>query len=247
MQNRRSFVSGLLACPLCAAAARAEVAAHWSYEGADGAEKWGAIDPTYRACAVGGEQSPINLEGAVSASVERPRIAWPPEVYAIVNNGHTIQANAQLGGRLTLGKETYELKQFHFHTPSEHALNGARLAMEAHFVHAQPGGRLAVIGVFLVPGAANAAFAQLMKNAPATAGEAKLTAPLDAARLLPNNRALYRYEGSLTTPPCAEVVDWNVFATPVPVAQADIDAFKKIFPMNARPLQPVNRRFLLKG
>ncbi|MBN8919097.1 MAG: carbonic anhydrase family protein, partial [Rhizobiales bacterium] len=73
-----------------------------------------------------------------------------------------------------------------------------------------------------------------------------LAAPLDPAGFLPAARGTYRYEGSLTTPPCSEIVDWNVFGAPIEVAQADIDAFRAIFPMNARPLQAVNRRFLLR-
>jgi carbonic anhydrase len=172
---------------------------------------------------------------------------WKPLAYSVVNNGHTIQANAPAGNGMILGTDRFDLKQFHFHTPSEHALNGRRLAMEAHFVHAQASGRLAVIGVFLVPGRANPAFAAVMAAAPKEEGEDELEKPLDIRPFLPRSRALFRYEGSLTTPPCSEVVDWNVYEQPVEVAQKDIDLFRAIFPMNARPLQSVNRRFLLKS
>lgn len=58
---------------------------------------------------------------------------------------------------------------------------------------------------------------------------------------------MFRYRGSLTMPPCTENVDWVIFEQPIEAAQSDIDVFKLIFPMNARPLQPINRRFLLKG
>jgi len=247
MLNRRGFLAGMMACPICARAARAEGAAHWEYDGAKGAEKWGELDPTFRACAVGSEQSPIDLADAVAAKLDHVEIDWKPQAFEIVNNGHTIQANAAPGSSLKIGKQSYALKQFHFHTPSEHALEGKRLAMETHFVHADANGRLAVVGVFLAAGAAgNAALTRIMKAAPAQPGSAKLDAPLDAETFVPSKGALYRYEGSLTTPPCSEIVDWNVFAEPVAVAQADIDAFKQIFPNNARPLQPRNRRFVLE-
>ena len=84
-------------------------------------------------------------------------------------------------------------------------------------------------------------------KAPGKLGTQALQAPADPNALLPKTRSLFRYRGSLTMPPCTENVDWLVFAEPLEVAQADIDVFKLIFPMNARPVQPINRRFLLKG
>jgi carbonic anhydrase len=245
--DRRSFIGGLVACPVCAAVARADDAPHWAYEGEHGPAKWAEMDGKFKACAIGSEQSPIDLTNAIPAITDHVRISWKPEAFEIVNNGHTIQLNARPGSGLTIGKATYELKQFHFHTPSEHALKGKRTAMEAHFVHADPAGRLAVIGVLMVAGARHKGFGTIMKSAPRTEGEAHLDAPLDPSVFLPQSHGFYRYEGSLTTPPCSEVVDWTVFGHTIQVAQADIDSFKAIFPMNARPLQPINRRFLLKG
>ena len=86
-----------------------------------------------------------------------------------------------------------------------------------------------------------------MAAAPKKEGSAALKAPLDPWAFMPKAREFFRYEGSLTTPPCSEVVDWNVMAKTITVSNADIAAFKAIFPMNARPLQPVNRRFVLRG
>ncbi len=241
--HRRGFLAGVLSCPLCAQAVRA-AEADWNYETPN---KWGELDPAFKLCSIGREQSPIDLENAVPANIDRLVIEWEPQAFAIVNNGHTIQANAEPGGFLRIGEEKYELKQFHFHAPAEHALNGERAAMEVHFVHAQPGGKLAVVAAFLTAGGKNTAFSRIMKVAPAAEGEARLERPLNPRALAQKQGPLYRYEGSLTTPPCAEVVDWNIFAAPVRVARADIDAFRRIFPNNARPLQPINRRFLLRG
>lgn len=244
--NRRSLLAGLALCPLCAGAARA-AGAHWSYEGHGGPEEWGALETEFKACSIGSQQSPINLEGSVQAAGAGPKLSWKPEAFTVVNNGHTIQADsASDAGTATMGEKTYALRQFHFHAPSEHAINGRRTEMEAHFVHAAPDGNLLVAGVFIVPGKANPAFSALMASAPKETGKTPLPAPLDPTAFLPASAATYRYEGSLTTPPCSEVVDWNVFAEPIEVAEADIAAFRAIFPMNARPLQAVNRRFLLR-
>jgi len=244
--NRRRLLAGLLACPVCAAGGRAE-GPHWEYEGHGGAAKWGELDEGYKACAFGAEQSPIDLSGAIRANIDPLNLDWKPQAFKIINNGHTIQANAAPGSTLTVAKDSYNLVQFHFHTPSEHSLAGKQSAMEVHFVHAHPSGRLAVLGVFMKAGRRNAGFATIMQAAPRSEGEKVLDKPLDPRQFLPASRSLYRYEGSLTTPPCSEVVDWNVYQQAIEVAGEDIEAFKVIFPMNARPLQPVNRRFLLRG
>jgi carbonic anhydrase len=243
--SRRQFVAGLAACPACLAgahSARAE-GAHWTY--AD-PRNWG-VDGTYPACSIGDEQSPIDLTAAVRAEIDPPILSWQPQAFSIVNNGHTIQANARPGGFATSAGHRYELQQFHFHTPSEHALDGKRSAMEVHFVHAGDGGNLMVVGAFLEGGGQDAspAFAALMAAAPRDEGGATLDGAIDPASFLPKARHFFRYEGSLTTPPCSEVVEWNVFSVPVTVAQSDIDRFKEMFPMNARPLQPIRRRILL--
>ena len=242
--SRRQFLAGLGACPVCAAAVDAAAeGAHWTYVDPG---NWGA-DGRYPACSIGGEQSPIDLTGAVRAEIEPPAVSWRAEAFSVVNNGHTIQANASPGGFAASAGRKYELQQFHFHAPSEHTLDGKRSAMEAHFVHGGEGGNLMVIGVFLEGGEkdANPAFSPLMAAAPKEEGEAALKTAIDPASLLPKARRFFRYEGSLTTPPCSEVVEWNVFATPVAVAQSDIEGFKESFPMNARPLQPIHRRILL--
>ncbi len=169
-------------------------------------------------------------------------MSWQPQAFSVVNNGHTIQANASPGGFATSAGRKYELQQFHFHTPSEHALDGKRSAMEAPFIHAGESGNLMVIGVFLEGGGqdANPVFSALMAAAPKSEGEAALNEAIDPASLLPTAKHFFRYEGSLTTPPCSEVVEWNVFAAPVAVAQTDIGRFKEAFPMNARPLRPIH-------
>ena len=248
MFDRRKFLASLIACPACAALPRMAQAAgpHFEYEGAAGPEKWGDLDQSFKACSVGAEQSPIDLKGSVQAAFNRPQLDWKPQAFQVVNNGHTIQANAQAGSSMLLDGVKFNMAQFHFHTPSEHAIDGKRTAMEVHFVHAGPNGRLAVVGVLMKAGRRNNAFRDVMAVAPKKEGEVNLPKPVDPRAFLPAKRGMMRYEGSLTTPPCSEVVDWNVFTDPVDVAQSDIDAFKAIFPMNARPLQPVNRRYLLR-
>ena len=214
--------------------------------GATGPDKWGSLDAANATCASGAQQSPVDLSGPVSARQPALDIGWKTRPDTIVNNGHTIQLNFPSGDTVKLGDRSYQLTQFHFHHPSEHRVDGKPFAMEAHFVHAGKGGRLAVVGVFMVPGRANAVFNKIVSTMPAEEGPPIPADPaIDPTRLLPARQSYYHYEGSLTPPPCSETVDWIVLAEPIEVAQADIASFAKLYSMNARPVQNLNRRFIL--
>jgi carbonic anhydrase len=239
-------LAGMALCPLCAPGGFAAEGAHWSYEGASGPDHWGDIDATSKICAAGSQQSPIDIRDPIKARLPRLKIAWAKSADTIVNNGHTIQLGVAPGSTLTVGKDGYSLQQFHFHHPSEHAVAGRISPMEVHFVHRNAAGGLAVIGVMITAGRTNATFNRIVATMPARTGEPVKAAPrIDPNHLLPPQRGYYRYEGSLTTPPCSETVAWLLLHQPVQVAKRDIDAFAKLFPMNARPLQKNNRRFVL--
>lgn len=246
VSTRRSFLTGLLLCPICAGPLFAEQA-HWTYEAEHGPEAWGKLDKAFGACSVGDQQSPIDLAGGIKADLPDLGLDWKPQAYVVTNNGHTIQAEAAPGSSLKLDGDVFGLVQFHFHTPSEHALKGKRSALEAHFVHANGKGQLAVVGMLMKAGRPNASFAAVMAAAPKQEGRQTAPAPIDPNLFLPADRGFFCYEGSLTIPPCSETVNWNVFRQEIEVAEADINAFRVLYPMNARPLQPVNRRFLLRN
>jgi carbonic anhydrase len=251
MERRRllTALGGFVLCPLCARLSSAAEAAgpHWSYEGATGPSHWGALDKESAVCSAGSQQSPLDLTGAVKSDLPALEISWRQASNTIVNNGHTIQINTPGGSGLRAGAAAYELVQFHFHAPSEHHVAGQPYAMEAHFVHRNlSGAGLGVVGVLMTTGGANSAFAQIARAMPRVAGESS-PADLDPKGLIPASRSYWRYEGSLTTPPCSEIVDWMVLKQPMPVAQADIDRFIALYPMNARPIQPDNRRFVLSS
>jgi carbonic anhydrase len=156
MQRRQALklFAGLALCPLCASTGFASEG-HWSYEGPTGPEKWGGLDAADAACSAGGQQSPIDITAPISARQPPLRISWSKRPDTIVNNGHTIQLDFAEGDTLHVGDRRYALKQFHFHHPSEHLIEGKRFAMEVHFVHAGTDG-LAVIGVLVVASKPNA-------------------------------------------------------------------------------------------
>ena len=219
--------------------------AHWSYSGKTGAKHWGAMEEGFKTCAIGKAQSPINIvaKQAEKGGLKPLELAYASSAGEIVNNGHTIQVNLANAGSLTLDGAAYRLLQFHFHSPSEEQINGKHFPLVAHFVHKSEAGQLAVVGVLFKVGKENAALKEVFANLPAKEGDKQaLTANLDPAAVLPENRAYYGFMGSLTTPPCSEEVRWHVLKTPVEVSKAQLKAFTKLYKMNARPVQPLHGR-----
>lgn len=249
--NRRhalKALAGLALCPLCASAGFAAEGAHWSYEGANGPAHWGDIDAASKVCSAGSQQSPVDIAGTIKARLSPLKIAWSKKADTIVNNGHTIQVNFASGSTLQVGKDDYTLLQFHFHHPSEHTIAGKSYPMEVHFVHRNAAGALAVVGALIAAGKSNPVFSKIVATMPAREGPAVTADPaINPNRLLPAARGYYRYAGSLTTPPCGEVVNWLLLREPIHVAKTDIDVFAKLYPMNARPVQKDNRRFVLSS
>lgn len=256
---RRRFLTNaaaLAACPLCAAAvsggARAAEshAPHWSYDGADGPEAWGRLDPSFSACASGERQSPVDLGDATPAMLATPDVDWPAMPLVMVNNGHTITVEATAYATMGLGSEgaRWRLLQFHFHHPSEHTVEGRAFPLEIHFVHKdEAGGQgFAVAGVFVRSGLFNPTLSTIFTAMPRESG-LRITRDtlVTPALLLPPERETWRYHGSLTTPPCSELVRWVVYTQPIEAAPEQIQDFAALFPMNARPVQPLGRRHLL--
>lgn len=225
---------------------KAAAAIHWSYEGEGGPENWGEIDKANLACVDGTEQSPIDIANAKVADLPDLKFAWTASDGTVVNNGHTIQVDVKAGGTLTIGGTTYTLAQFHFHGPSEHTIGGKSFPLEVHFVHKDPSGKLAVIGVLIGEGAENKAFAPVIEKLPSKENTpTELGTSLALASMLPGVKATYRYDGSLTTPPCSEGVAWNVMAQPITMSKAQIEAItSKFHEPNNRPTQKLNGREL---
>jgi len=229
----------------------------WHYEGVAGPGHWGTLSPKFAACRDGRAQSPIDIAATLVGTEDLEvktdllpaslRIAHHEHVADGINNGHTIQVNYQGGDELRIGTETYDLVQYHFHNPSEHTVKGRRYPMEMHLVHRARSGALAVIGVLIEEGAHNAAFDPIWSNLPLKAGVETHypSVDVDVDKLLPTARTSYRYNGSLTTPPCSEGVRWIVMTTPIRLSADQIGAFTAIIHDNSRPTQPLNARPVL--
>ncbi len=226
------------------AAAPAAQAAHWTYSGSHGPSHWGDLEADFATCKIGKRQSPINITAAKKDATLAPiQFDYKPSPLKIINNGHTIRINYAPGSSITVNGKTFPLTQFHFHKPSEEEIAGKKYDMVIHLVHERPDGAAAV-AILVKSGAENPAIQKLWANLPKKEGkETEIEGvAVDAADLLPADRNYYTFDGSLTTPPCGEGVEWFVLTTPVEMSTAQIAAFAKIYPMNARPIEPRNGR-----
>jgi len=217
----------------------------WRYGGVENPSQWGELSNDFTLCESGRDQSPINIKvkEAVEGTPAKIDFDYKPSTLVVVNNGHTIQVNYAEGSTATINGQKYALLQFHFHTPSEHEINDKAFAMELHLVHRNETGKLAVVGVMLTEGKANALIQEVWKNIPAT-GKTNTVSDrmINALSLLPSSKSYFSYDGSLTTPPCSEGVQWNILVEPTTISEAQIETFEQIYQVDARPIQPSNRR-----
>ena len=222
--------------------------AHWGYTGHGSPEHWGDLSPSYQLCGTGKNQAPIDLHAMIEAELKPLQIAYQPGGSEVVNNGHSIQVNYKPGSSLDVDGHVFELKQFHFHTPSENTIEGESYPMEMHLVHVDQAGNIAVIGVMFTEGAENAELAKAWSVMPQQADQKAIAGEtLDATALLPANRDYYRFNASLTTPPCTEGVTWIVMKDPLTASAEQVKKFAHVMHHpNNRPVQPVNARPVLK-
>lgn len=218
---------------------------HWSYSGKEGPAHWGET------CKTGKLQSPIDIRTGSAKHEQLPRLTFDyrPGPLHIIDNGHTVQVNVDPGSSVTVGSDRYALVQFHFHKPSEEALDGRHYAMVVHLVHRDVKGDLAVVAVLLKAGQDNPLIATLWRNIPHEKGQEETlhAVTVSPGQMLPVNRDYFTYTGSLTTPPCTENVRWFVLKTPKEIGLQQIIAFGKLYKMNARPIQPLNKRAVLSS
>lgn len=211
----------------------------WTYQGDEGPSHWAALKQEFATCSSGRQQSPVDLPRKAALSNTNVRIQYVPEDGTVSNSGHSIQVNLSGASKIVFKDSIYTLKQFHFHTPSEHTISGLMYPMEIHFVHANTAGQLAVIGVLVERGNEHAEFAKILSDIPTKIGEPTAFKGLQLSQLLPKDSGSWTYKGSLTTPPCTEGVEWAVFGAPVELSEKQIAAFRALYPVNARPTQPL--------
>lgn len=189
----------------------------------------------------GDSQSPINIDTTKTEKMTDSgtiTLNYATDFEKVVDNGHSIEAevkgNAEINGR------QYNLKQFHFHAPSEHEIDGKHYPLEVHFVNQAQDGRIAVIAAMFQEGEANATFQAILDHI-----DADTSGTMTLNDLLPKDQDYYHYNGSLTTPPLSENVEWYVMKHPVTLNTEQLKAFRKYYDDNNRKIQETNHRAIL--
>jgi|HubBroStandDraft_4_1064222.scaffolds.fasta_scaffold67112_2 carbonic anhydrase len=226
--------------------AGAQTGAQWDYAGKRGPLVWGRLDPAYKACSHGHQQSPIDIRGAhldkALQPIEFHYIAGP---VTEENDGHTILVHVDPGSYIVAGGTRYQLQRLEFHHPSEESVKGRLTDLEVYLVHKSADGKMAIIALRFNEdrGDPNAVLAELWPHLPKVAGTSqKVADEVDPAGLLPADRGYWTYTGSLTTPPCTEGVRWFVFEEELTISRDQLRTYTPIFRMNSRPMQDTHGR-----
>lgn len=213
----------------------------WAYEGEHGPASWGGL------CATGKRQSPIDIREGLPVALEPIGFHYQSGSFSVLDTGRTVQVNVAPGNFAQLGDQRFELKQFHFHRPSEETLDGRRFDLSVHLVHRDARGRRLIVAVLVQQGSAQPVLRSVFGNLPLDdqqENHARIT--LNPADLLPGEQAYYTYMGSLTMPPCSEDVQWVVLRHPVAASADQIELFGRLYTDNIRPLQQAEGRRILQ-
>lgn len=219
---------------------------HWDYDGQEGPEHWGEIHPEYDICDRGQNQSPINLVADVHADLPKLEFEYDNRgILKEVNTGHAIQESVPPGNYVFIEEDRFELKQFHFHSPSEHLVEDESFPMEVHLVHQNEQGQYVVIGLLFVEGERN----EVMDRLPSfrrERGENPYGDTVSVDELVTDRGDYFLYNGSLTTPPCTEGVKWIVIKQPIIASPEQIEHYHDLLGFdNNRPIQPHNSRIIV--
>jgi carbonic anhydrase len=162
----------------------------------------------------------------------------------VVNKGHTVEVDYSAGSSITFDGRTYAFRQFHFHTPSEHVVDGERFPLEMHMVHQCPGDASAylVLAVLFREGPPDKFLDEFVRAIPATPGQEVTSTEIDICEVFSPRDHYFVYPGSLTTPPYTERVSWLVRASPRSASREQITRFRGIEGENARHIQPTKGR-----
>ncbi len=220
-------------------------AVEWGYEGPGAPENWAFLSAEFALCGDGRQQSPIDITGYEKGDVGPIAFSYGGDATAVRNDGKFVHVDYGPGNTFSVGRRAFELRSAHLHSPSEHRIDGASYAAEMHLVHEGADGDLAVVGLLFRLGEPSPIVQGVLDAAPAAgaaaAGGVGLNAGLDAP-----GGGCYRYDGSKTTPPCDEPVDWYVMREPKTISAEQVDGLLALSGgPNNRPVQPRGGRKII--
>lgn len=207
---------------------------------------WGTAYKGWEQCE-GKSQSPIDLRTKGNVRSGKPLdqdFAAGGRHLRVKNQGHSLQVDGDFGG-VTFNGKRYESLQFHSHHPSEHTVHGRHSQLELHIVNAAADGSNAVVGIMFNLGLPNKCLEKYLAPPAPRAGCDRKIGTLDLSCFAHQLSGPYwAYNGSLTTPPCTEGVQWIVMQRHATLSLDQLRVMRSVFMLNARPPQPLNDRTL---
>ena len=223
-----------------------ESALNWDYNGPNSPKNWGNIKG-YELCENGKKQSPINIKSSFKKDLNPLMFDYRYSPKTVIHNGHTILLKFSLKKQNILYVDDTKsiLTEAHFHTPSEHKINGQHYPIEAQFIHKDPSRNVTIISVlFEVSDQEHPVMDTTFENLPQKKGESiDFDIAFDENTILPIEKSYFKYSGSLTSPPCSEDVNWLILNSIQPISTANLERLTAALgKRNARPLQKINSR-----
>ena len=218
----------------------------WGYWGPGAPNNWGDLSPEFALCATGSRQSPIDLADWVEdSSAPGLSFSYTGSPTEVSHNGKVAHVEYGQGNTLTVGDRRYELLSMHIHVHAEHQIQGQLFPAEMHLVHRKEGGFLGVVGQLYRLGDPDPVVQTLIDAYPEPGQSSHSVAGLNAADFVPSDGGYYHYDGSLTTPPCTEGVDWYVLQQVRTISQGQVNRIAALHNgFNHRPIQARNGRNL---
>ncbi|XXG41351.1 hypothetical protein AAC387_Pa01g1829 [Persea americana] len=246
------FLLSTLLLPLCRSSEEVDDEHEFDYlrESGRGPEYWGKINPEWSACDHGEMQSPIDLlhkRVEVLPNMGRLRRKYKPTEAAVINRGHDIMLKwKEDPGYIVINGTNFNLKQCHWHSPSEHTFNGSRYQLELHMVHISVTGKIAAVGITYKYGRPDPFLAKLLPHIRVNEIAETEVGIINPKDIKIGSRKYFRYMGSLTIPPCTEGVIWTIVKKVRTVSREQVRALREAVDdgceENARPVQPKEDR-----
>ena len=241
----QTLVCFMVALLTGAACDRHDQAVKWGYDGQGAPEHWAQLSEEYATCADGRRQSPVDIASYEMGDAAPISFSYSGDAEFVRNDGRFLHVDYAAGSTLTVGQRTFALKSAHFHSPSEHLIDGASFAAEMHLVHADADGNLVVVGLLFRLGASSPVAQEVLDAAPVAGDTVVKGFTLNARGYVPDELGYYRYNGSKTTPPCHEPVDWYVMREPKSILPEQVDKLLALSGgPNNRPVQPIGDRVI---
>ena len=200
-------------------------------------------------CVEGKNQSPINFKNVYIAKLPEFKFMYQKSNLTVLNNNYTALVTPKQDNYILLDNIKYDLKQFHFHSPSEHQIDGVSYPLEVQFVHQDSDDNYVIVSILFKMGSKTPKFyKKLFYSIPQQKESSNfLTQKININKLISQRGSYQHYNGSLTGPSCHEGVKWLVLDSPILISNDYLTMYKTHFKEdNNRPVQPINARLIVK-